>query len=411
MSGQDNERTRRDFLKLAATAGVGAVLGAAASPALAQEKDPGKTQAPAAMPQRTLGKTGVKVPILSLGTMFDTATNQIVLRQAFKLGVTYWDTAESYEGGRSEQGIGQFFKKNPEARARVFLVSKSYSPERGTAILDQHLKESLERLSTSYIDMYYVHGISEMKEVDTKETRAWAEKAKSQGKIKFFGFSTHRNMEDLLLAASKLDFIDGILATYNYRVMGLPKMKEAVAACVEKGIGLTAMKTQGVGPVPSEGEGDAALAERFLKQGYTSEQMRLKAVWTDSAIASVCSQMPNLTVLMANAAAALDKTKLTSGDLQALTQYAQASRDCYCAGCTGICEEAFSAQVPVGDVMRAMMYWKSYGDLARARDLYASLEPGDLDALSRRELALAEGRCPQGLAIGKVLAEAARHLA
>jgi hypothetical protein len=58
-----------------------------------------------------------------------------------------------------------------------------------------------------------------------------------------------------------------------------------------------------------------------------------------------------------------------------------------------------------------MMYWKSYGDLERARELYASLGPADLDAVSRRELALAEGRCPQGLAIGKVLAEAQRHLA
>jgi predicted aldo/keto reductase-like oxidoreductase len=259
--------------------------------------------------------------------------------------------------------------------------------------------------------MYYVHGISDMKEVDTKETRAWAEKAKAQGKIKLFGFSTHRNMEDLLLAAAKLDWIDGVLSTYNYRLMQTPKMKEAVAACVDRGIGLTAMKTQGGGPVVFEGEGDAAVAERFLKQGYTPEQVRIKAVWNEPAIASVCSQMPNLTLLMANAAAALDKTKLSQADLQALGQFAQASADCYCAGCTGNCEDAFSANVPVGDVMRAMMYWKSYGDLERARDLYASLEPESFEALNRRELALAESRCPQGLAIGQVLAQAQRHLA
>ena len=407
MSGQDNQGSRRDFLKLATAAGAGVLLGSGATPAQAQEKK----EAPGAIPLRPLGKTGVKVPILSLGTMFDTMTNQIVLRQAFKLGVTYWDTAESYEGGRSEQGIGQFFKKNPELRSQVFLVSKSYSTERGDAILNQHLKESQERLNTSYIDMYFVHSVTDIKEVDNKETRAWAEKAKAQGKIKFFGFSTHRNMEDLLLAAAKLDFIDGVLATYNYRIMHTSKMKEAVAACVERGIGLTAMKTQGGGPVVFEGEGDAALAERFVKQGYTPEQVRMKAVWTEPAIASVCSQMPNLTVLMANAAAAMDKTKLGAADIEALTQYAQASRDCYCAGCTGLCESAFSRGVPVGEVMRAMMYWKSYGDLERARALYASLETQGDDGLSRRELALAEGRCPQGLAIGQVLREAARRLA
>jgi predicted aldo/keto reductase-like oxidoreductase len=409
MATRDESGSRRDFLKLAAAAGAGSLLSPLAGQAQAQTKQ--EQEAPAAMPLRPLGKTGVKVPILSLGTMFDTGTNQIVLRQAMKLGVTYWDTAESYEGGRSELGIGQYFKKNPQDRAKVFLVSKSYSPERGTAILDQHLKESLERLNTSYIDMYYVHGINDMKEVDTKETRACAEKAKAQGKIKLFGFSTHRNMEELLDAAAKLDWIDGVLTTYNYRVMHTPRMKEAIAACVDRGIGLTAMKTQGGGPVVLEGEGDAALAERFLKQGYTPEQVRLKAVWTEPAIASVCSQMPNLTLLMANAAAALDKTKLSAADLRALSDFALASKDCYCAGCTGLCEGAFSQGLPVGEVMRAMMYWKSYGDLGRARDLYASLGPADLDAVSRRELALAESRCPQGLAIGKVLAEAQRHLA
>ena len=48
-----------------------------------------------------------------------------MLRQAVKWGVTYWDTANSYEGGNSEMGIGKYFEKFPEDRKKIFLVTKS----------------------------------------------------------------------------------------------------------------------------------------------------------------------------------------------------------------------------------------------------------------------------------------------
>ncbi len=405
MARKDGEHSRRDFFKLAAAAGVGSLL---SGPAALAQTGPAET---ASMPTRVFGRTGVKVPILSLGTMFDTITNQIVLKQAMKLGVTMWDTAESYENGRSEQGIGQFFKKNPGEREKVFLVSKSYSPVRGAGILSQHLTESLERLQTSYIDLYFVHSLTSIGEVDNKETRLWAEQAKASGKIKYFGFSTHRNMEELLLAASKLDWIDGILFTYNWRNMGEPRMKDAVAACAAKGIGLSAMKTQGGGPVKFDNPGEVALAERFLKQGYTPEQARLKAVWTEPRVADICAQMPNLTQLMANAAAAMDKTQLAQADIQALRQFAQDTRQCYCTGCAGLCENALGQEAPVAEVMRCLMYWRSYGNLELARSVYSQLPTEALANMAEKDFVPAERRCPQGLAIGRLMREAEEALA
>jgi len=397
--------SRRDFLKTLGVAGAGSLLLPGAQPASAAE-----TPTAGSMPQRVFGRSGIKVPILSLGTMWDTPTNQIVLKQALNLGVTYWDTAESYEGGRSEEGIGQFFQKYPEARAKVFLVTKSYDPQHSVEAMDQHLAQSLARMKTSYIDMYYVHSVNGIKEVDRPEIRAWGERAKASGKIKLFGFSTHRNMEDCLLAAAKLPWIDGILHSYNFRIMHTQKMKDAVAACVDAGIGLTAMKTMGGGPVKAEGEAGQALAERFLAQGYSPEQVKLKAVWSEARIASLCSQMPNLAQLNANAAAAMDRTKLTQADLEALVQYAAATACDYCAGCTGICEQVLGS-LPVGEVMRALMYARSYGDLQRARELYAQLPASALRALDGGQLARAEALCPQGLAIASLLGEAERALA
>ncbi|MFH1060660.1 MAG: aldo/keto reductase [Pseudomonadota bacterium] len=400
--------SRRDFMKHVAVAGAGSLLLANAPASVAAAAD-----APAAgtMPQRTFGRSGVKVPILSLGTMWDTPTNQIVLKQAMNLGVTYWDTADSYEGGRSEEGIGMYFKKYPEARAKVFLVTKSYSPEHTVAKMDEHLAQSLTRMNTSYIDMYYVHSITDIKEFDRPEIRAWAEKAKASGKIKLFGFSTHRNMEDCLAAAAKLPWVDGILHTYNFRILHTQQMKDAVQACHDAGVGLTAMKTMGGGPVSPGGGEENALAERFLKQGFSPEQVKLKAVWTDPRLASLCSQMPNIAQLSANAAAAMDKTKLSATDLDYLRQYASATSCDYCAGCAGLCEGVLGANVPVGEVMRAMMYARSYGDLQRARELYAQLPAAALASLGAAELAQAEARCPQGLAIASLLGQAREMLA
>ena len=67
---------------------------------------------------------------------------------------------------------------------------------------------------------------------------------KQAGKCKFFGFSTHTNMEDCLLGAARLDWIDAVMFTYNFQVMNNPKMKEALNACEQSGVGLVAMKSQ-----------------------------------------------------------------------------------------------------------------------------------------------------------------------
>ena len=120
---KDTGVTRRDFVKTVGLAGI-AVAGAGVSGALAAPEQPAAAAPAATMPKRKLGKTGVEVSILNLGGMFDTINNQLLLKQALKWGVTYWDTAESYGNGLSEEGMGRFFARNPEARKEIFLVTK-----------------------------------------------------------------------------------------------------------------------------------------------------------------------------------------------------------------------------------------------------------------------------------------------
>lgn len=400
--------SRRDFFKTVGTVGAGSILltrdGLAQAAATAAESKPEDLR----VPTRPLGKTGIRVSCLSLGGMFDIPSNQLLLRQAVKYGVTCWDTADCYEGGKSEIGIGQFFKRYPETRKEIVLITKS--DDRKPSGMTELLKRSLERMNTDYVDLYYIHGMRRIDEVDNN-TRAWVEKMKAEGKIKFFGFSTHSNMEDLLTAAAKLGWIDAITTSYNFRLMQSDKMKAAVDACVKAGVGLMAMKTQGGGSVSTESETELKMAGRFLELGFTDKQARLKAVWENPHIASICSQMPNMTILMANIAAALDRTKLSAEDLGLMEQYAHETASSYCAGCTEICERAVDGEAPIGDVMRYMMYYCSYGDRDRARSLFAELQPETRKHLVSLDYSEAEKRCPQKLKIGQLMGEAATLLA
>jgi predicted aldo/keto reductase-like oxidoreductase len=399
MPRNHNRWSRRDFFKTAAIAGAGSLLAPAAH--LAQAADQNLQ-----VPQRPFGQSGINVSILSLGGMFNIKSNQIMLKQAMRWGVTYWDTADCYQGG-SEKGIGKYFSKYPEDRQKVFLVTKADDPSpRGMSRL---LDRSLDRMQTDYIDLYFVHSIYSIDELD-KNVRSWSEKAKAAGKIRLFGFSTHSNMEECMLAAARLGWIDGIMMTYNYRLMHTDRMQRAVEACVKAGIGLTAMKTQGGGSVRTDTDTELKMAGRFMQKGFTDAQAKLMAVWQNPDIASICSQMPNMSILMANTAAAMDKTKLSSTDRNLLQQYARQTHSDYCAGCTEICESSIGEKAPIGDVMRYLMYGRSYGDRDHARAEYRKIPQNIREVLNKIDYSLAEKKCPRNMAIAELMREAADEL-
>jgi len=392
--------SRRNFIKTIGIAGAGSICNPFSS--LAET-----TNLKAAMPTRPFGKTGINVPILGFGTSLDVSLGSLLLKQAVKLGATYWDTATSYMGGRSEKGIGKYFEKFPGDRKKIFLVTKSNA---WTLYgMTQDLEKSLERMKTDYIDLFFAHGIKRKGSLDD-DLKEWAEKTKKEGKIRFFGFSTHNNMEECLLKASSLNWIDGIMFSYNYRLMHDKNMEKAVDACAKAGIGLTAMKTQGGGQIGADTETELKMAEHFLKKGYTEFQAKLKAVWENPHISSICSEMPNTTILMSNTAAALDKTKLSARDRDELRQYASKTSSNYCAGCSSICESAVRNKAPVGDVMRYLMYCQSYKKRSRTVDGFKKIPEKIRIQLMELNYTEAEQKCPRKLSIGKLMRKAVHEL-
>jgi len=428
--------SRRQFVKAAGLAGVGAALAGYSKGETAPKTNE--------MPLRTFGKTGEKVSILALGGIHDYRTSQILLHQALKMGVTYWDTAEDYYHGASEEGMGQYFEKYPESRKRVFLVSKTHVQD--SEGLTRALAGSMERLKTSHVDLYLLHGLTNPEMSLTPEVKKWAEKAKAKGKIRYFGFSAHMNVEGCLEAASRLGWIDGIMMTYNFRIMGRDRMKAAIDAAAKAGIGLTAMKTQALiptGPMPKnlttprhllseeeERETRKALAEmnkraieappdeltlemteRFRNKGFSTEQAKLHLIWENPQIASICSAMYNMAVLTQNVDAATGRVQLTQKDKDLLAFYATRTSHLYCPGCTRHCQAGPDENIPIGDVMRCLMYARDYGDRDLGKTTYQALPFETRRDIPRWDYAAAEKRCPNGLPIGRLMREAAVELA
>ena len=413
MKEKRNKIDRRDFLKRVGAAGLApAFAGVASVSAKADSNEPNvpaKTQDTEfkKVPKRALGKTGVEVPCLALGTIFDVVENQVILRKALQSGVSYWDTAHGYAGGNSELGIGKFLSKNPDVRKDLFIVSKA-SGAMTVADVEKRLQDSLKRMNTEYVDLYYgVHGLDDPGLL-TDELKQWAKSAKQRKLIRFFGFSTHKNMAECLAGAAKLDWIDAIMPSYNFRLMQDEKMQAGVEACYKAGIGLIAMKTQAK---EIETENDKKLAEHFLKRGFTEGQAKVKIVLEDERISSACVGRDSISHLNLNIDAVLDKTRLSRTDIEVFREYAAASCNGYCAGCANICGSALPDTSCVSEIMRYLMYYNSYGQRQEARELFAQIPAGVRIRLLNIDYGPAEARCPQHIPIRKLMAEAVSKLA
>ena len=114
---------------------------------------------------------------------------------------------------------------------------------------------------------------------------------------------------------------------------------------------------------------------------------------------------------MSNIGAAVNKTHLSKVDQRLLKQYAAETCSDYCTGCTHICQPAVAVDLPIGDVMRYLMYSRSYGDRERARQCFQRLPHRVRQGLATADFTAAEQQCPQQMAIGRLMREALQELA
>ncbi|MDH5752483.1 MAG: aldo/keto reductase, partial [Deltaproteobacteria bacterium] len=356
----------------------------------------------APLPTRPLGKSGLKVPILMQGTAqrLDSRFDK-VLHFCFRNGVTAFDTARSYGWGSSHGALKTFIGQIGD-RKKLWITSKSGSgsPEGLAEDLDDALKE----LGTDYLDLYLMHGIGDTDMLDKKFLQA-GERLKKTGKTRLFGYSCHDGaVVETMEHAARSGGIDAILFRYNFRRYGDKELNRAMDAAHKAGIGLIAMKTHGGVSISDEAEA------RFKSKNFTLGQAKLKSVWADERIASVCSEMDSMAVARENITAARSPQALSAAEAHGLNRLAAQTAHLSCQGCASLCEGALGHRASIADPLRFLMYHQAYGDADRARRLYRALPPEKL-ALQGLDLEQARTACPQGIDIAARLKLAHRLLA
>lgn len=401
--------TRREMFGIGigtAAAAGSAILGGLALPALAQEAAPkdGAKDAPLPkVPRRKLGKTGKEVPILLLGGAagFDPRFDPKIA-EAVRFGVNYIDAADCYSGGRCEPAVGAYMGK-AKNRADLWITSKS--DKHDPAGFEKTFLESLEKMSTDYIDLYYLHALEDAS-VFTPELLKVVEKYKKNGKMRHFGFSCHGgNVVELLNKAAATPWVESVMFRYNFRSYGNKDLNEAMDRAHKAGVGLIAMKTQG---------SEASFADawkKFEQAGkWTKHQAVLKAVWADERISAAVSHMDNFDKLRQNIAAALDKSMLSAKELQAVNRYAEATRSLACDGCDHICGAAVAGKPRIADTIRFVSYHDHYGEETKARQLFAKL-PEAARQISSMDFSGANRACPNGVDVAGLMKRAGEILA
>ena len=202
------------------------------------------------LPLRTLGKTGKKVTMLGLGGYHVGWTTekdaQEVIEKAVEGGIRFFDTAESYDKGRSETRYGKYLV--PKYRDDVFIMSKTTAKNGMTA--KQHLEDSLKRLKCDYIDLWQVHSLQTPKDVDYRlenEVLAVFENAKAEGKVRHIGFTGHQNPfahKQMLDKTADNDIFETVQMPINVIDSHFHSfIKNVLPFAVDRNFGILAMKT------------------------------------------------------------------------------------------------------------------------------------------------------------------------
>lgn len=250
MGKMKSDISRRNFLSAslasAAATGLLAIPGARVLAQDQTEKKPGE------IIYRTLGRTGMKLPIVSMGAM--NANNPGLIKASYDLGIRHFDTAASYQFGRNEQMLGRAIKKLG-IRDEVNIGTKILASPHREQIPREKMKEefmvaldaSLKRLQMDYVDILYLHAVSDIDEINNEEIMAGMTEAKKQGKIRAIGFSTHENMAELLDNCAETGFYDVVLTSINVSMADDSDLLNAINNAASKGVGIVAMKTQAGG--------------------------------------------------------------------------------------------------------------------------------------------------------------------
>jgi predicted aldo/keto reductase-like oxidoreductase len=386
MPKNDVDLERRAFLKkgLAGLAAVGSV------PAALKAATLGETAAAPSGARgkpivRTLGKTGLKIPVVSMGVM--NADNPAVVQAALDGGIYLLDTAYAYQRGRNEEMIGRVIKGRP--RDSFIIATKIPGPNRDKSLQGQpaeavirafldKLDTSLERLGVDHVEILYLHNNTTREDAQNETMMEALQKAKKSGKARFIGLSTHGGQVAVIRAALEAKIYDVVLAGYNFRQDYRDELRKTIAEAAGAGLGIIAMKTQA-----------GAFWDRERQQPINMKAA-LKWVLNDPNVTTAIPGFTTFDQLQEDLEVMTDIT-MTPQEIQDLRLGEQVA-GLYCQQC-GQCVAGCSRTLPIPSLMRSYMYAYGYRNLHAAHELVASL---DVPADPCGSCASCTARCAKG---------------
>ena len=412
----NSRQDRRTFLRtlagsaLAGCSHLGAWPGGRAGAAGAVSPD---STAPAAMRYRRLGRTGLQVSEISLGS--SPLPDATLLRTLIDRGVNYIDTSHNYENGNCERKIGRLAKE--VGKDKLFVGTKFHVTPRDTkASIMASVHGSLKRLATGTIDVLLIHGAESPEVLVDERVLGAYEDLKKEGAYRFRGLSCHANHGPVIRKAVECGHYDMVQLGYNVfdiqeteaaakveiypDYLGASGIRGLIELAHSRDVGVLAMKTLKVG-------GRRQDLENYRTGTTTLFQAMLKWVLADERVASALTEILSHREMEEDLGAV--GAPLTAAELRTLERYVGANGRDYCHGC-GTCRRACPSGVDTTAILHALAYHESYGKTGRARAAYAALE-GAGRAAGCRDCGACETACPYGVGVRARIRDADRLLA
>ena len=306
MDNQREKTSRRMFLE----GSLAGLAGAAIAPSLlAQTSD---TEIKEGMPYRTLGATGEKVSLLSVGGYHigvpDEATGIRIIHEAIDNGVNFMDNAWDYHNGLSEERMG---KALVGRRDKVFLMTKHHGRDKKTAM--QHLEDSLRRFKTDVIDLWQYHEVVWDKDPDLifgpDGGIEAADLAKKQGKVRYIGFTGHKHPQIHLKMLAFGYPWDAVQMPQNILDGSYQSFEQWVLpVLVKRNIGVVAMKTRASGAILRDKIATADECWRYVSA---------------LPVSTICSGIDSLDVLHDNLRLVRDLKPMASDEMATIRRRTQ----------------------------------------------------------------------------------------
>ena len=274
------------------------------------------------MEKRALGRTGAKLSVVGFGGIVVTDTEpgeaKRLVAKALHRGINYFDVAPTY--GNAQQRLGPALEPY---RRDVFLACKTVERTREKA--GERFQQSLEILRTDHFDLYQLHGVTTLEDVDQITAEGGAlealVEAREKGLTRFLGFSAHS--EEAALALMKRFDFDSVLFPINYVTwhkgkFGPRVVKEAKA----RGMGILALKA--LAKRPWRDDEDRPWPKCWYAPVDTPEEAALALRWTLS-LPVTAAVSPSHGELLWWAADAADRlTPISRSESDALAEEAEA---------------------------------------------------------------------------------------